>query len=127
VKARRSGTKEAFLQDLDSQDIVALNLERAVQACVDIASHLISYTPLPAAPTMADAFVHLKRAGIISDAVAHRMIKATGLRNLLVHEYQTIDWSIVWIVTEHHLSDLVHFTQEVLAWAASQEKSPAKK
>jgi uncharacterized protein YutE (UPF0331/DUF86 family) len=61
-----------------------LNLERAIQACVDIAAHIIAYTPLGTAPQMADSFVLLARANIISDNLAIRLKKAVGLRNLLV-------------------------------------------
>ena len=38
--------------DFDLQDIVTLNLSRAVQLCVDIAAHCIAATELPAPATM---------------------------------------------------------------------------
>ncbi len=82
IKSKTLQTLELFIADIDTQDIVVLNLERASQACVDMASHTISYTQLPPAPTMADAFTTLKVSGIISNDLCSRMIKATGLRNL---------------------------------------------
>ena len=39
-------------RDLDAQDILALNLTRAVQLCVDIAAHLISSREITAPDTM---------------------------------------------------------------------------
>ena len=33
---------ETLLRDFDLQDILALNLSRAVQLCVDIAAHLVA-------------------------------------------------------------------------------------
>ena len=38
---------EALQADIDLQDVLALNLSRAVQICVDLATHLISDMALP--------------------------------------------------------------------------------
>lgn len=42
-------TQEDLEMSVDAQDIVSVNLERAVQACVDIASHILSHRegPIP--------------------------------------------------------------------------------
>jgi len=40
-------------EDYDLQDIICLNLERAVQGCVDLAAHVIADADLPAPTTMA--------------------------------------------------------------------------
>ena len=119
IKSKCPASQAALEADIDAQDIIILNLERSIQACVDIACHLIAYTALPAAPTMADSFVCLQKAGIISSAVSERMVKATGLRNLLVHEYQRIDWSIVWQVLSKHLNDPIDFVHAVMQYKPS--------
>lgn len=118
VRRKKPQTKDLLLADIDAQDIIILNLERAIQACVDVASHIIAYTPLPIAPTMADAFIQLHHAGIIPLANSERMRKAVGLRNLLVHEYKSINWDIVWSVLERHLNDPVEFLNAVDAGTA---------
>lgn len=114
VKSKTPANKDELLTDIDAQDIITLNLERAIQACVDIAAHIIAYTPLGSAPTMADSFILLARANLISEEIALRMQKAVGLRNLLVHEYQTINWDIIWSVLQHHLSDPIDFIHQIL-------------
>ena len=121
VKTKMPQTKTELLSDIDAQDIITLNLERAIQACVDIAAHIIAYTPLGTAPTMADSFVLLARANIISDNLAIRLKKAVGLRNLLVHEYQSINWDIVWAVLQNHLSELADFVKEVSSRASAKD------
>ena len=40
IEAKKPGTLGDLLQDIDIQDIIALNLERSVQLCVDIANHI---------------------------------------------------------------------------------------
>lgn len=103
----------ALESDIDAQDIIAVNLERAVQASVDVAAHIIAYTPLPAAPTMADSFLTLSKAGLLSERIATRMRKSVGLRNILVHEYRRLDWSVIWAVTQTRLGDFEEFVSEI--------------
>jgi hypothetical protein len=56
VEMRRAETVEALQGDPDRQDILALNLTRAVQLCVDIAGVLIADSDEPAPQTMGQAF-----------------------------------------------------------------------
>ncbi len=105
----------ALAEDLDAQDILCLNLERAVQVCVDIATHLLSDREAPAPDSMADAFVQLTRLGVLSMATAERMSKAVGFRNIAVHEYQALDWQIVYALVTQHLDDFADYAREVAA------------
>lgn len=70
VEARRTKTVEALQDDPDRQDILALNLTRAVQLCVDMAGIVIADSDEPAPQTMGQAFDALMRMGVIDDAVA---------------------------------------------------------
>jgi uncharacterized protein YutE (UPF0331/DUF86 family) len=113
VREKTPATLGELNADVDKQDIIVLNLERAIQASVDIAAHIIAYTTLPVPSTMADSFEKLAAAKVISSNTAQRMKKAVGLRNILVHEYQKVDWSILWEVITHHLDDFHAFASEI--------------
>lgn len=54
VEQKRPPTLAALLADPDAQDILVLNLSRAVQLCVDIGTHVIGRTDTPAPQTMGD-------------------------------------------------------------------------
>lgn len=41
---------DTLVKDIDAQDILTLNLTRAVQLCVDIGAHLITATQLSPCP-----------------------------------------------------------------------------
>ena len=101
-------------EDYDLQDIIVLNLERAVQTCVDIGLHLISERELPVPETMAETFHSLKLAGVIDEHTAIRMGKAVGFRNTAVHAYQEIDWEIVYRIVTEHLNDFRDFSRQIL-------------
>ena len=44
IRQRRPDSAQALLNDADAQDILSLNLVRAVQLCVDIAAHRLTDT-----------------------------------------------------------------------------------
>ena len=96
IESKKPFTVEQLKSDFDLQDIVSINLERSVQQSVDIASVILAETNEPAPLTMADSFAKLSAIGWISQPVALRMQKAVGMRNLMVHEYEKIDWAIVY-------------------------------
>ncbi|MBL0717338.1 MAG: DUF86 domain-containing protein [Desulfosarcina sp.] len=50
--------------DYDLQDIVSLNLQRAVQVCVDIAAHLNAEMSAKAPESMVESFENLSKLGI---------------------------------------------------------------
>ena len=106
-------TPEMLAKDPDAQDIVALNLTRAVQICVDIGAHLIAGREMPAPETMGRTFDVLADLGYIAPAQAVRLKKAVGFRNIAVHNYQAIDWHIVHAIATHNLSDFNDFALAV--------------
>ena len=103
IEHKRPPTLAALAADVDLQDILSVNLERAVQLCVDIAAHIIASREVPAPTTMAAAFEALHALHVLSPDLANSMKKAVGFRNILVHNYQEIDWGIVFNICHHKL------------------------
>lgn len=52
IATKRPASEQALEQDVDLQDVLVLNLSRAVQICVDLASHLLADLDLPPPNTM---------------------------------------------------------------------------
>ena len=96
IEQKRPDNPDKLNSDIDLQDIISLNLERAVQQCVDIASIIISDTEAAPPPTMASSFTALAENRIIDQILSERLSKAVGFRNIAVHEYNKIDWNIVY-------------------------------
>jgi uncharacterized protein YutE (UPF0331/DUF86 family) len=105
---------EELAADHDAQDIVALNLTRAVQICVDIGAHLIAGKEIPSPETMGRTFDVLADLGYISPALALRLKKAVGFRNIAVHNYEAIDWHIVHAIATRNLGDFSDFAKAVV-------------
>jgi uncharacterized protein YutE (UPF0331/DUF86 family) len=67
------------------QDIVSLNLSRAVQLCVDMGAHLLAGSGALAPNTMGLTFESLAQAGAMPADLALNLKKAVGFRNIAVH------------------------------------------
>lgn len=112
VESRLPESLDSLLGDLDIQDIIALNLTRAVQMCVDIASHwLAEHSEATAPKTMEQTFEALAEAGMIEHELAQRMRKSVGFRNVVVHNYDEVNWAIVFSICRDHLSDFQDFAR----------------
>lgn len=106
--------------DLDLQDVLVLNLSRAVQLCVDMAVHMLSEVPLPPPGTMGEAFDRLAQAHLLEADLALRMKKAVGFRNIAVHAYDAINWNIVFAIATRHLDDFDDFARAVVSQMETQ-------
>ena len=120
VARKKPASARALAADEDLQDIVARNLSLAIQACIDIAYHLCAaHGVVP--ETSGEAFAELARRGLIANALAQRMQRAVGFRNVLVHEYTEVDWKIVMRVARMGTRDLAAFGKAVVAMLERSE------
>lgn len=114
VRSKTPKDIDDLLHDLDLQDVLVLNLSRAVQVCVDIAAHILTERKQPPPETMGKAFDLLAQDGFLDDALAQRLKKSVGFRNLAVHNYDAINWVIVHAIATKHLADFEDFAKTVI-------------
>ena len=113
VEVKTPATVEALKGDLDAQDIISLNLQRATQQVVDIALQVLVDRDAALPNNAADCVRALVPLGVLTSATAERMAKAIGFRNVAVHAYRSLDWDIVYAIATKHLEDFRQFTREV--------------
>lgn len=106
-------SKDQFDTDYTSQDSIILNLQRACEASIDAANILNKQHQTGIPQSSRDSFELLKKSGLISPSLALNLQKMIGLRNVAVHDYQTLNLDIVKHVVEHRLSDFEAFVNAV--------------
>ena len=116
VSEYRDLTVERYRADWKTQRIVERTLQIAIEACLDIASHVVADRGLRAPSTYAETFEILVQAGLMSPDLGRVMIEMTGFRNVVVHEYARIDADVVIRILRKNLEDFRRFETEALRW-----------
>jgi uncharacterized protein YutE (UPF0331/DUF86 family) len=115
VRTMRGSSFDVLAGSADRQDVVVLNLSRAVQLCVDMAAHLLVASGQPVPATMGDAFSGVARMGVLDESLALRLRRAVGFRNIAVHNYEAMDWQLVHtLADDEHLRDFEAFAAALL-------------
>ena len=91
-------------------DALTLNIERACQAAIDMAMHVVAVRRLGVPQSTADAFSLLERAGLIDSNLSKSLRGMAGFRNVAVHQYEELDKEVLrWVVESGH--DFIRFGQ----------------
>lgn len=105
----------ARLDVQDVEDIFVLNLQRAIQACIDLGAHVLAAEGFEMPATLREIFGTLEQRGSLSAHSSQHMQKMCGFRNIAVHDYQTISKPILKTILVNHLKDLEDFYAEIVA------------
>jgi len=87
---------------------------RTSDAAIDMAQHVVRTEHLGIASSTGETFDLLAGAGWIDKALADRLRRMAGFRNIAVHDYQTLFLSVVVDIIRNHRDDFTTFTRTVL-------------
>lgn len=93
------------LNDYTKQDSIILNIQRACEAAIDLAMHIVSEKSLGIPQNSRDSFEVLNSNNMIDDKLNGRMKSMVGFRNIAVHDYKTLNIKVVQAIIENHLKD----------------------
>lgn len=114
IKEKTKGDPSS-LHNMDVQDIFVLNLQRAVQSAIDLATHIVSDEGLGLPGELKENFSLMEKAGIIPKVLSEKLQKMVGFRNIAVHDYTEIDVNILRAILEKgELKDLEDFYSQTL-------------
>jgi uncharacterized protein YutE (UPF0331/DUF86 family) len=111
----RDKQRTEFDQDPYLRDIVERNLEVAAQRCIDISHRIISLENARKPIDYYDAILRMGELGVLPPDFARHLAPLAGFRNILVHEYLTVDWEHVHRNLQQ-LEDLEHFASLIRVW-----------
>jgi len=114
VREVHGGDVDAFRAELTRQESVLLNLQRACEAAIDLAMHLVRVDRLGIPKESRHAFDLLERSGFIASDLARTLRAMVGFRNVAVHEYRRLDLAVVDAIVARHLDDLLAFASLAL-------------
>jgi uncharacterized protein YutE (UPF0331/DUF86 family) len=106
----------SHLENFTKQDSIVLNLQRACEASIDLAMHIVAEKKLGLPQNSRDAFSLLEDDGIIPPSLSEKMKSMVGFRNIAVHDYQEINLIILQKILENHLVDFMQYTKTILLY-----------
>ena len=93
------------------QDAILLNLQRACEAAIDGAMHLVRINRLGVPTDSRQAFIYLIGAKMLPPELDQHLIAMVGFRNIAVHNYRQLDMNVVHAIIRNRLADLKAFAR----------------
>ena len=110
-----AGVPAHLTEDLEKQDSIVLNLQRACETSIDLAMHLIASLRLGVPQDSREAFTLLVRGGGLPSELGDSLRRMVGFRNVAVHEYRALDLEVVRDIVERRSDELLSFARWALA------------
>jgi uncharacterized protein YutE (UPF0331/DUF86 family) len=110
---RRLARPDSLASDIREQRFVEHTLQVAIQAALDVASHIVSDRRLGEPRTNRELFDLLERDGWLEATLTATLRNMAGFRNVLVHGYDDVDLAVVQDILANHLSDLTAFVAAI--------------
>ena len=104
-----------FITNLDSQDIVILNLQRAIQISIDIGAIVLKENKIEIPNNRSEIFTLLFENKIISAELSDSLKRSVGFRNLAVHEYSKLDLEKVYSLSKNELNIFLEFGKVIFS------------
>jgi len=114
-------SREEFLTDTTEQRAVERMFENAIQACSDLAQHIATHDFDFDGDASKEAVRVLGREGVIDEETAQTLVVAVGFRNVLAHEYGTVEYDEVYETLQTGLEVYDTFSRQVAQWVRAQD------
>ena len=108
-------SRTAFEDDPYLRDVVERNLEVAAQCCIDICNRTISIEGASKPQDYYEAIRRQGEIGVLPSDFARELAPLAGFRNVLAHQYLSVDWGEVYAHL-HRLDELDRFATHVQQW-----------
>ena len=101
--------EEEFIDNKSHQYGISMLMMNIINVCIDLGTEIISIKQLGYPNTYRDVFTILEKKKIISTKLTKKLKNLVGLRNLLAHEYGTINFELLYEQAKE-----IDFVQEYL-------------
>ena len=106
-------TQQQIEKDVDIRGMVERYLYLTCQSAIDLADVVIAFKGFRKPTTLSESFYILNEEEIISDNLTEKMVKMTGFRNVIAHDYIKINYDIVYDVLQNRLKDFEDLIKQI--------------
>lgn len=102
------------LENLTKQDSIIMNIQRACEASIDLAMHVMVECKLGIPKTSREGFDFLQKADVIDAELAKSLRYMVEFRHIAVHDYQALNLDMLQVILDKQLDDFKIFSEIIL-------------
>lgn len=106
--------RNIFVSDYHFYGLAERYLQLSIEILLDVGKLIIISERLRKPEDNRDIFVVLNESKVISPRLGNRLIGIANFRNILVHDYESIDREIIYRKLQRNTPDFTDFKKEVL-------------
>ena len=100
-------------QNPDLKGALERYLYLATQAALDLGEAIIAFKEFRRPGTYTDVFYILEEETFISKDLSEKLVNMTRFRNIIAHDYEKVDFEIVYDALKNRLQDIEELTKAV--------------
>lgn len=109
----RKCSRPEIEENVDIRGAVERYLYLVSQAAIDLAEAVIALRKFRKPTTMSEAFYILNEENIISAGLRDKMASMAGFRNVMAHDYEKINYDIVYDILQNKMKDIEEFAEKI--------------
>ncbi len=113
VEQYKKYSQKEIESDLTLRGAAERYLYLVAQATIDLAEAVVSYKGFRKPSTFGETFHILNEENIISGDLTKKMVKMTGFRNIVAHDYEDLDYNVVYEILNTGTKDVKDFLEAI--------------
>ncbi len=113
LKILKQFPKTDFLSSFQVLDSCKYNLQLAIEAIIDISSHIVAREKLGVPSISADTVRFLNEKGILDENITKSTLQMINFRNRIVHLYQEVNDEQIYDILQSGLEDIEEFIRQI--------------
>jgi uncharacterized protein YutE (UPF0331/DUF86 family) len=111
LESYQNHSVEEIKRDATLRGAIERYLYLVCKTAIDLTEVIISVSKFRKPTTMSESFVILEEEGVIGADLKARMAKLVALLNVLAHEYEEINYEVLYDVLRSRLQDITEFVE----------------
>lgn len=104
---------EEFKNNVMAKRFIERNIELCIEQMIDVCKHIVAGLDLNEPGTYRECFEIISSNGIISKKNSNIYESMAKFRNLIIHSYDYVDDSVVYVIFKNRLTDFKTFIDEI--------------
>ncbi len=114
-------SRDAFMASRERQYAVLHALQLAIEACIEVGTHICSADALGTPASYAETFDRLAQAGVLEEALAGDLRAMARFRNRVVHMYWDVDMDEVYTILTGRMHDFDRYLAAIERYLGPDE------